>query len=106
MEADAKITIERIRELILADNPSARVVDVEQYAHQMLSYVEASESILTLGTITAHPRTAAPMENPYLKVRASSLAAMNRLKRLKRVDSLWSVVQKHLDRMTRGVING
>lgn len=89
--------IERVRELILQDNPAARVVDVEQYAHQLVAYVEASESILNLGTITAHPRTAAPMENPYLKVRASALASMNRIKRLKRLESLWSAVRIHLE---------
>ncbi len=62
-----------------------------------MSYVEAAESILSLGTITAHPRTAAPMENPYLKVRASSLAAMNRLKRIKRLDGLWAAVREYLE---------
>lgn len=91
------MNLETIRELIILENPAARVVDVEQYAHQMLSYVEASESILRLGTITAHPRTAAPMENPYLKVRASSLAAMNRLKRIKRLDGLWTAAREFLD---------
>lgn len=94
------MNVDRIRELIIADNPTARVVDVEQYAHQLVAYVEASESILALGTITAHPRTAAPMENPYLKVRASSLAAMNRLKRIKRLDGLWSAVRVHLEGFT------
>ena len=91
------MNVDRIRELILADNPAARVVDVEQYSHQAVAYVEASVSILNLGTITAHPRTAAPMENPYLKVRASSLATMNKIKRLKRLDSLWYAIRLHLE---------
>jgi hypothetical protein len=97
LEAPAKIELETIRQLIFVDNPAARVVDVEQYGHQLLCYIEASESILNLGTITAHPRTAAPMENPYLKVRVSSLASMNRIKRLRRLDTVWTAVRVYLE---------
>lgn len=39
------------------------------YVDALLLYREASENIERNGAITAHPRTGAPLENPYLKVR-------------------------------------
>jgi hypothetical protein len=87
----------RIRSLIESDNPGAKVNDVETYCHQFLTYVEAAQNILELGTIVAHPRTAAPMENPYVKVRAASLAAMSKIKRLRKLDRLWTEARTFLD---------
>ena len=87
----------RIRALITEDNPGAKVNDVETYMHQFLTYLEAAQSVLELGTIVAHPRTAAPMENPYVKVRAAALAAMTKIKRLRKLDRLWIEARTYLD---------
>jgi phage terminase small subunit len=87
----------RIRALIEEDNPGAKVNDMETYCHQFLTYVEAAQNILELGTIVAHPRTAAPMDNPYLKVRAAALSAMSKIKRLRKLDRLWLEARTFLD---------
>lgn len=57
--------IDRLAEL----NPKIRRDRLCIYADAMMLYREASENIARNGAITAHPRTGAPLENPYLKVR-------------------------------------
>jgi len=53
------------------DNPSRRAVDLQVFADALAVYIEASANIQKNGAITAHPRTGAPIENPYLKVQAA-----------------------------------
>lgn len=106
MEAETKVTLDAIRGWLVAENPKAPVGDVEQYAHQMLSYFEASVSVLVLGAVVAHPRTAAPMENPHLKVRTASLSAMQKLRRIKRTDIAWGAVKNAIDKAAKDASNG
>lgn len=102
MEAKAEVTLDAIRGWLVAENPKAPVGDVEQYSHQLLSYFEASVSVLVLGAVVAHPRTAAPMENPHLKVRSASLGAMQKLRRIKRTDIAWTAIKAAIDRAAEG----
>ena len=53
-------------------NPKMPLDRICVYADAMLTYMEASENITRNGAITAHPRTGAPLENPYLKVRKAA----------------------------------
>jgi phage terminase small subunit len=46
------------------------------YADAYLEYVEASDNIATQGAMVLHPRTANPIENPYLKIRDRALAKL------------------------------
>ena len=43
------------------------------YADAFLEYREASQNILANGIIVQHPRTANPIENPYLAIRDRAL---------------------------------
>lgn len=97
MEANAEVTLDAVRGWLASENPRAPVGELEQYAHQMLSYFEASVSVLVLGTVVAHPRTAAPMENPHLKVRTAALSAMQKLRRVKRTDIAWGRIKHAID---------
>ena len=90
----------RVRQLIEEENPGSKIDDVELYCHQFLTYIEAAQNVLTNGTIVAHPRTAAPMENPYVKVRAAALGAMKRIKRLRKLDKLWTEARLYLDALS------
>lgn len=92
--------IEQIRALIIADNPAARVDDVELYARQFQTYLEAAENIEKNGTIVAHPRTGQPMENPYVKVRTSAQSSMQKMKRLRKLNLLWTEAKHYLDKLT------
>jgi phage terminase small subunit len=58
------------------------------YADAFLEYREATQNIQEHGVIVQHPRTANPIENPYLAIRdraAAKLAAMRKIK----ADFLW-----------------
>jgi hypothetical protein len=58
------------------------------YADAYLEYHTAQANILEHGTIVSHPRTANPIENPYLAIRdraAKRLADMRRVP----ADFLW-----------------
>jgi hypothetical protein len=52
---------------------------------------------MVLGAIVAHPRTAAPMENPHLKVRTASLGAMQKLRRVRNTNVAWTQVKLGID---------
>ena len=58
------------------DNPDARAVDCVIFADALRTYVEANENVRRNGAIVAHPRTGAPLENPYLKVRENAARAL------------------------------
>lgn len=84
-----------IRRWIAEENPAARPADAEMYAQQFATYFEAAINLEQNGAIVAHPRTGQPMENPYLRVRASAQVAMCKLRRLS-VNRLWAVAAVEL----------
>ena len=71
------------------DNPGVRLDDIMIYVDAYLDYMEATENINEYGVIVSHPRTGAPVENPYLRVRSTAVATMQRVRKVKRVDRLW-----------------
>ena len=70
-------------------NPSARADDVAMYADCFLDYKEAADNIAKNGNIVAHPRTGSPIENPYIKVKASAMNQLRKITKIKKVDALW-----------------
>lgn len=68
-------------------NPQAPRDRVVMYADCYLEYSEATRNIDQHGAIVANPRTGAPMENPYLKVRDKAFAKLRKI-RLNTAD-LW-----------------
>ena len=59
-----------------------------QYADVFLEYREASANIREHGAMVLHPRTANPIENPYLTIRDRALAQLRRMRGVK-ADWLW-----------------
>lgn len=57
-----------------------------QYADAYLEYVEASDNITKNGAMVLHPRTANPIENPYLQIRDRALV---KLQKMRDVDAAW-----------------
>jgi phage terminase small subunit len=47
------------------------------YADAFMEYQEASENIAKNGVIVAHPRTGAPMQNPYVRIRDGALKKLS-----------------------------
>ena len=59
------------------------------YADQFAQYRAASANLEEHGAIVMHPRTANPIENPFLKVRDSALRALQNMRGIKGVEVLW-----------------
>ena len=51
-----------------------------QYADAFLEYQTATESIAKHGVIVSHPRTGAPLTNPYLVVRDGALKKLQNMR--------------------------
>lgn len=65
------------------DNPSMREIDLRVFADALRTYNEASENVTKNGAICQHPRTGAPIENPYLKVQASAGATLSKMRAIR-----------------------
>lgn len=72
-----EITIDIEAELRL-DNPTVRLVEVRVFADALRTYHEASRNVQGNGAIVMHPKTGAPIENPYLKVLKQSGDVLSR----------------------------
>lgn len=58
------------------------------YCDLFCEYFEAQENIARNGAVCANPRTGAPVENPFLKVRNQARAALLKMRRVNAV-GLW-----------------
>lgn len=65
------------------DNPGAKATDLRVYADALQVYVEASRNIRANGAVCQHPRTGAPIENPYLKIQTAQGAVLAKMPRIK-----------------------
>lgn len=79
--------------VLKADNPSAPLASLELYAGSFVDYQEAADNIARHGTIVAHPRTGAPIENPYFKIKVATMKSLLAFRRLK-TDLLWKQATK------------
>ena len=66
-----------------ADNPQHRAIDVGVFADALEIYREASANIRANGAIVSHPRTGAPIENPYLRVQTAKGAVLAKMRGIK-----------------------
>jgi hypothetical protein len=69
--------------LLKDENPRATEIKIKIFAAALLTYLEASENVAKNGAICSHPRTGAPFENPYLKVRAAQGAIIAKMSDIK-----------------------
>jgi phage terminase small subunit len=81
--------VDGIVAILAEDNPKAPAGDLLMYATAYREWRHAAANIAEHGTIVSHPRTGAPIENPYLKVRAGAMATMGKLTRVRSTDRLW-----------------
>lgn len=64
--------------ILVENNPGVRRDLVEMAADALRLYHEAAENVSRNGAIVAHPRTGAPMANPYLAVMDRQQAILGR----------------------------
>ena len=79
----------RIVAVLIRDNPALRVDFATIYADAIIDYLAASENIRENGSVVLHPRTCAPIDNPYLRVRVSAIAQMAAAKGVRVVIGAW-----------------
>ena len=89
----AKIDKAAALALLRAANPTTPLGDLTVYAEAFVEYSEAAENIAANGTIVGHPRSGAPIENPFCAVRSRASKTMQGC-RVKRTDSLWRAAAK------------
>ena len=78
--------------ILRKDNPKSPLDSLTMYATAFAEWSIATENISAQGTIVAHPRTGAPLDNPYLKVRGVAMTTMRRLKRsVGNTNTLWTL---------------
>lgn len=71
-----------ITDQLREDNPKARLVDLMIYADALNNWFIATVNVRQNGAVCAHPRTGAPMMNPYLAVQAGQIAIIGRYPRI------------------------
>ena len=75
-----KVTRETVINTLKAKNPSAKFEKIAMYADAFMDYAVAADNIRDQGPLVAHPKTGAPIENPYLKIRTAMSASLQKLK--------------------------
>lgn len=63
-----QMTIKEIERILIEDNPKSPLVTIKVYSLTFITYFEAADNVKKNGAIVLHPRTGAPIENPYLKI--------------------------------------
>jgi len=71
-----------------AANPTARIDKIHAYVGAFLEFQEATANIREHGAMVVHPKTGAPIENPYVSVRDRAQRIMLGLKGLD-VGPIW-----------------
>jgi len=57
--------------------------NISLFAITRFLYAEATANITTNGSIVLHPRTGAPIENPYLKIQTQQSSIIAKFKHIK-----------------------
>ena len=81
------MTKNEVIEHLRSTNPRASLAEMTMYADAYIDYRTAQTNVDEHGPIVLHPRTGAPIENPYLVIRDRARVALGK-SRL-RADSLW-----------------
>ncbi len=74
------------------DNPRSSLVEVEIFAAALRTYDEAAKNVCENGAICSHPRTGAPITNPYLAIRDKQAAMLSKMRRIK-ADRVFALMQ-------------
>ena len=87
-ETMGEMSRDELRAKLIEANPRAKLEIVERYLDAFTDYRTAQANITEHGTIVFHPRTGAPIANPYLAIRAGATKEMDKCKL--RADALWT----------------
>ena len=65
------------------DNPDATSDDVVLVADALKIYAEGAANVRSHGAIVQHPRTGAPIENPYLRVMHGQVSVLAKMRHVR-----------------------
>lgn len=68
---------------LAADNPKQSAVVIRMYADALRTYLEAAANVRQHGAVVTHPRTGAPIDNPFLRVAERAGAQLAKMPRVK-----------------------
>lgn len=88
-----KVTHVDIEKELTKDNPTVSVSLIAIYSDALRIYIEASNNIREQGAIVAHPRTGAPIENPYLKIQTAKGEVLAKMGNIIRSDRVMRMVR-------------
>lgn len=71
-----EVTKAAVRARLVEANPFASATEIALCADAYADYAAAQANIDEHGTIVFHPRTGAPIENPYLAIRSRAAALL------------------------------
>jgi phage terminase small subunit len=86
------VTRDEVIAILRRENPRKPLEQLTMYADAFADYQTAQANIGEHGSIVFHPRTGAPISNPYLSIRSAAAAAMTRLKL--KADPLWAAARE------------
>lgn len=82
-----------IFDFLQKQNPRINKTKIIVFVDAALTYSESTKNITKNGVIVAHPRTGAPIDNPYLKSRKM---AGDTISKIKLNDAgLWEILEKY-----------
>lgn len=73
--------------VLQAANKTARASDIAMYADAFVDYRTAQLNITANGSIVFHPRTGAPIDNPYIAIRDRAGALLRKIRL--NTEALW-----------------
>jgi phage terminase small subunit len=83
-----EMTKAEVIEKLTKANPSARASDVAIYADAFMEYQAAQKNIDEHGSVVFHPKTGAPIDNPFCRVRDRASALILKMRAIKG-DCVW-----------------
>lgn len=83
------MTVAEVVKILRTENPTCPLGDLTMYAEVWLVLREAAANIAKNGAIVAHPRTNAPIENPYFRIMGGQIKLLQGLTRVRKTDHLW-----------------
>jgi phage terminase small subunit len=83
-----EMTKAEVIEKLTKANPSARSSDLQIYADAFLEYQAAQKNIDEHGSVVFHPKTGAPIDNPFCRVRDRASTIIRKMRTIK-ADCIW-----------------
>lgn len=78
-----KVAPHAVEAELLRENPSLPAMRLRLYADALRLYLEASDNVRRLGAVVSHPRTGAPIENPFLSVQSRQAGILAKFSNVK-----------------------